>query len=167
MSKRFLICSRQDMHSNLILQSVLDAPFAVISVTEPSSNFISYPVADNKYCKGILALKFSDVNEGDIKPGDEERYKLKLITRGQADTIATYAKSIADEVDVFAVNCDAGICRSSAIAAALAEYFNGTSAWIWTSPLYLPNMTVYNMVKESLGMKTLRDYYTKQEQQNG
>lgn len=167
MSKRFLICSRDTMHSELILSSLIDAPFAVISVTEPSSNFISYPVADNKHCKGILALKFSDINEGDIKPGDEERYKLKLITKAQADTIATYAKMIAEDVDIFAINCDAGICRSSAIAAALADYFNNSSAWIWDSLLYLPNMTVYNMVKESLGMETLRQYYTKQEQQNG
>ena len=46
--------------------------------------------------------------------------------------------------------CDAGISRSSGMAAAIAKAFNGEDNWLFEH--YIPNRTVYRKVLEKLWM---------------
>lgn len=42
--------------------------------------------------------------------------------------------------------CDAGISRSSAIAAVLSKYYNGDDSHIWNDWHYQPNKYIYTML---------------------
>lgn len=147
---------REELFTSIPIPGYLDTAFAVISVTDPSSNFISYRTAENRNCQGVLALKFSDLIDN---KGLEDDNRFKLINEQQAQLIASFVRAMETVVQMFVINCDAGICRSSAIGAAIAEYLNQDSKWIWHSTLYSPNTTVYNLVAKALGVQTLRSYY--------
>ena len=49
--------------------------------------------------------------------------------------------------------CNAGESRSAALCASLCEYFGVDSRWIWDSPQYHPNMFVFDMFTQALGIE--------------
>ena len=57
--------------------------------------------------------------------------------------------------------CHAGICRSSAVAAAIAKYYDITDVNYFAHRLYYPNDWVYKLMVEAFGMK-----YEKMERAN-
>lgn len=50
------------------------------------------------------------------------------------------------DLDLIVVNCQAGISRSSAVAAALATILNGRDDFIFRDPAFAPNMLVYHTI---------------------
>lgn len=130
--------------------------YCVISCTDPNTEFPSFPVgALSRQCQAVLLLKFGDIDEPDIE-------EYPAITDEQAETVAAFIKANR-HVDTLYINCDAGICRSSAVAAAASLYINGCDKWVWDDGRYMPNRYVYRKVLEALGLSNNYDRESKSE----
>lgn len=101
-----------------------DVPYIIISITENSEEFAKIPKRKN--CKGILQLKFSDVEE-DIGQDIIDKYKLTLFNENHARQILNFVFENKDNVKMIVCQCDAGISRSSATAKALDKILNSNA----------------------------------------
>ena len=90
-----------------------------------------------------LKLIFEDVNN----PADPAG-----MTIHQADEIATFVHSLRDDTEAIYVSCEAGISRSSAIAAAIYRFYNMDDSVIWNDWQYRPNMLCYQLVLKAFGL---------------
>lgn len=68
-----------------------------------------------------------------------------------AKVFADYVKRLAD-VDTLYCCCDAGESRSPAVAAAVMRYFGLDDMQVWENPHYHPNMLVFEMLANALGV---------------
>jgi predicted protein tyrosine phosphatase len=101
-----------------------DVPYIIISITENSEEFAKIPKRKN--CKGILQLKFSDVEE-DIGQDIIDKYKLTLFNENHARQILNFVFENENDVKMIVCQCDAGISRSSATAKALDKILNSNA----------------------------------------
>lgn len=136
---KFIITNRYavEVYTNRI------EPYAVISITSPYNEF---PLIQNGY-SGLLQLKFLDIDV------DEEKYYLqwpefKGISKKDASKIVDFTESYKYAVDLFVINCNAGISRSAGTAAALSKIYNGDDMWVFKDRRYCPNMRVYRYILE-------------------
>lgn len=123
-------------------EEVQGKKWAVISI----SHLSDWPnITSSENCKGVLRLSFSDID----KPSSEHT----IFDKSHARLILQFVKSMMrDKVEVMVVHCQAGISRSPAVCAALAELYGQNNDNFMRSKLYVPNMHVY---------RTLLDYGTK------
>ncbi len=77
----------------------------------------------------------------------------RSLTQEQAHAYASYVQSLAANIDVIVCACNAGESRSAALCAALCEYYDVNSDWIWDSPHYHPNMYVFDLFTKELGVE--------------
>jgi hypothetical protein len=134
------VLSRQEVASI----DYLKVKYAIISITDNTRYFTSYPTSDINMV-ALLALKFADTDD------KEDIDDWKCISNTQAKLILDFAFSVKEEVDTIIINCDAGISRSSGIAAALSYIFNGTDSEIWDNPKFFPNKLVYDTILNAAG----------------
>lgn len=110
------------------LQKKINHDYIVISIRSESGDYALWP--QDEFMKDVLFLKFDDVDKG--------------LTITDSD-----AKNIFDFVNKYTCGivcqCEAGISRSSGLAAALSLYFNETDKHFFKPP-YVPNMFVYRKI---------------------
>lgn len=112
---------------------------AIISITDVDASYNNIHCTSQNGIKAVLALKFEDV----------ERGYPDCITFADAEKIVDFVNAYKDKVDTIIVHCEAGISRSSGVAAAITKYFGGDDKSIFDSPKYCPNMACYNAVLEA------------------
>lgn len=112
--------------------------YIIIGATEP--NRIKPIVKKNGFYVSDLRLYYSDIESNDIQK-DVPGY---LFSIDQARLILSFWKRYKDQISLCICQCDGGICRSSAMAAALTviEYGQRSDQWLFKAP-YNPNMHVY------------------------
>lgn len=69
-----------------------------------------------------------------------------------AERMADFIRGISPETQIVYTACDSGMCRSSAVAAAVCRYFGMNEMAIWENPAYSPNPLVYVSLCGSLGL---------------
>jgi predicted protein tyrosine phosphatase len=117
---------------------------ALISITDPGSKPAVHPLQNFDY---KLSLSFYDVEQNRFDKSRKVWYNT--ITDEDVKQIYNLVKAIKDYQDiVLVVQCEAGISRSAAIAAAVSQYVNGDNKWIFNK--FFPNMNVYSKVLERL-----------------
>lgn len=84
--------------------------------------------------KNKLVLYYDDITNG-----------KRAFNKKHAKQIKRFMKKISKK-DVIYCLCDAGISRSSAIAAVLNKYYNGDDSKIWNDWHYEPNKHIYTML---------------------
>lgn len=111
---------------------------AVISIGTPNEQYHT-GVYTSPYngISSVLRLWFDDVESGRDCIQKEDAEKIKRFVE-------------AHKEDSIIVHCDAGVSRSSGIAAALMKYYNGDDAPIFDSPRYCPNMLCYRTMLNTL-----------------
>lgn len=134
----------------------------IISVTDPGSADARIPV--NPRIKAVYRVpKFHDIDgtDGEILRMQSALAKQDPATyvffdEERAKALATFIKTVETSVTglppLLVAHCEAGICRSSAIAAALQSYYrlDGTSAF----NTGIPNRLVYRLTLNALREKT-------------
>lgn len=111
----------------------------LISITAIENKFPF--IVDGRYIK-VLRLKFDDIKQ------EEEGFVL--MDDQQASKVASFAKwanSLDKDIQVV-VNCDAGISRSAATAAAISKYFLDDDMKYFNE--YRPNPYVYTKILKKL-----------------
>lgn len=99
------------------------------------------PAITNFQEENILRLYFDDVDSED---------KGRLFSIEDANKIKNFIINRDSLVDTIICSCDAGISRSSATAAALMYWINGSDMSIWNNPRYIPNRFVYRTLINQL-----------------
>jgi len=114
----------------------------VISITDPNSNDACIRGTGN-----ILRVSFYDID----KRLETNGKFYEPINDSQAYQIVSFVGHAPGESDVY-VHCEAGISRSSGVAAALAKCFIGREAGEEIFKRYLPNRYVYSKIIEAFMM---------------
>ena len=130
-----------------------DIPYIVISIYSTGSSPANIP--NHLTCLGILPICFDDVPY-DI---NTDRVQCKAIAEDQADQIWTFVdyylncnKDISHQkAELILIHCDAGVCRSPAVAAAIDLVYTGNNSK-WFKPFYLPNKKVYTTMLQVKGL---------------
>jgi predicted protein tyrosine phosphatase len=117
-----------------------DAPYVVISITSVEKDKARLPASAN--CLGVLRLAFPDADRPG--PGHPER---SLFSVDQARQVWSFVLAYRERVERVLLHCDAGQCRSPAVAAALAKALEGQDEEFFRR--YRPNMRVYRMLLET------------------
>ena len=129
------VCSRAA--ANSVVQN-LEGTIAIISVTDPEE-----PIACENH-DNVLRLQFHDLDV--IWPQLNE---VTYFSNEMADKIVEFVNA-NNNVDHMVVHCEAGICRSPAIAAAISEYL-GIAHVFFRS--HIPNTMVFSMLRTRFGFK--------------
>lgn len=115
-------------------------PFWMISITSPSSRLAD--VSGNPFLKSLLRVSFYDTNVSYTNDGIE----YNPISEEQAREIADFANSLYknDMAENLVIHCEAGISRSSGVAAAISKFYNHDDRFFFKN--YVPNMRCYTLV---------------------
>jgi predicted protein tyrosine phosphatase len=132
--QKFFVLSRQTAES-----TIFESLHATISVFDPWSEQTALP--KNMYRVGSLFLSFYDLDQQ--LPG----MNYQLFTKEMAREIISFWQENTNRVDYFAINCEAGISRSAAIAAALCKIDTGDDEYFFKH--YCPNRLVYKIILDS------------------
>jgi predicted protein tyrosine phosphatase len=113
-------------------------PTAIISITDVDApiNVFNHP----KWLKGILRLQFDDV----------EGQRQNHMTNQNARDIKQFIEQIKSQVERVIVHCEAGISRSSGVAAAIMKYIDGDDMLIFKNGRFCPNMHCYRITLNAL-----------------
>lgn len=120
-------------------------PYAMICITEPNATFPSINMgARDTLLKGAIFVKFADTESPESEyPG---------LTLYQGSLLASFIEVYVPQVEAFLINCDAGVSRSAAVAAAILQYTSGDDSFVFGNSRYRPNMYVYRtLVNELMG----------------
>ena len=134
------ICSNKRVRFDI--QNGLDIlnGYAFIISTSYPENIDFTSILDEKQVPYILLI-YDDVMEFGNNSFDEA---LAQDIKDFVDTLT--------EINTLYVSCDAGESRSGAIGSALMRYFNQDDMVIWKDPHYHPNIFIYNIMCDTLGI---------------
>ena len=110
-----------------------DQPWACISISTPGN---SHPIINKVNLVDLLMLKFRDMelDHPGLPPNE-------VFNNGHAIQILDFVESVADQIDVLMVHCEAGMSRSPAVGAAIAKLRWDNDQIFFDR--YTPNMRVY------------------------
>lgn len=134
----FLVLGREE-----IKDFSYEKPYLVISVADPESSDAEMIRSD--YLTDVLRLKFDDV-------GKPFRFQFEkssdiLMTSEQANQILEFVKIYLSEVKLIVCQCEQGVSRSAAIAAALSRILQNEDEYFLKN--YLANKFVYELLVQS------------------
>ena len=129
-----------------------DKKHIVISITCPEDTHPDISKQDS--CLGILKLKFHDWGEAEkerirkLMVASPKATKQVFFTKEEAKKIVDFLYKHYGTIELIVCQCDAGISRSSAVAAAISKYITGSDEYFFKH--YLPNSLVYKLLLEEL-----------------
>ncbi len=125
----FLVLNRHDIET-----VVPDVPYLVISIADPER--AEAVLAASPLQRAVLRLRFHD------KSGARAALSGKVaMTPTVAREILAFVRKHLPEVALIACQCEAGISRSAAIAAALSRVLQGEDSFFFAH--YAPNDWIY------------------------
>ena len=177
MIKKIEVNDRQNI--NFFSSFIYNEPHIIISINSVGCGKVDFSPC--KHRKDILFLQFDDTHFNDWRLNDAVHCKsfldglkeskdklnshekevaenliLRLFNEDQAKEIKNFVDKYKDEVDMIVSQCHAGISRSSAVAAALADYLKvGDSNDYFENNKYCPNYYVYGVLKIILAGKEI------------
>lgn len=121
----------------------------MVSISDPCMEYAGAPfTSPENRVRHILRLCFHDADRPGLDVYHNPVDMSDLMTKEDAWAIRELLRRFPD-TDVI-VHCDAGISRSSGVAAAILKYFTGSDREIFDNWKYLPNMWCYRQTLEAL-----------------
>lgn len=117
-----------------------EVPHIIVSITSSEADQARLP--PSPHCRAVLRLTFADADaKSDVIPEES------LFSRKHARAIWDLLEEHMPQIERFIVHCDAGMCRSPAVAAAISKVFTGDDADYFRR--YRPNMRVHRTMLET------------------
>ena len=128
----------------IIEKTKFDSPHIVISMADDEEYFPEIP---EKNCKGVLKLAIWDSEDGEtfrsmFNYNALEIPKDKIFNNVHAKEILKFIFKHLNDVSLIVCQCDMGLSRSAATAAALSKILNGNDEEFFKPP-YIPNKLIY------------------------
>ena len=120
-----------------------EVPHIVVSIADPHAPHPT--LRDSLHRLGVLRVAFDDVTAG---RRDFQGDKTPM-TPVQAREIRAFVEAHLVDAELIVVHCDAGMCRSPAVAAALWRWLEGTRGPFFD--VFRPNPHVYRTMADELG----------------
>lgn len=142
------------IHSFHSLVKLAEHPFeistAVISIGDYKS---SAPIL--KYQPDyLLRLEFDDMEPHHINDYETSgEYAFRLFSSLQAAEIVEFVKSCRDKSSLLICQCQHGISRSSAVAAAISQYYGQDGIRYFIDSRYHPNLFVFSLLMKAFEYK--------------
>lgn len=115
----------------------------IISINDPHMVYTSAPlIRDGNGIRSILRLCFCDADGPGRDVYGFSAGEQDLMTDEDARKIAAFLHRHSN-VDRVIVHCDAGISRSSGVAAAILKWSVGDDRAVFDNPKFYPNMWCY------------------------
>ena len=114
----------------------------VISITSPGYEHPKLP--ESKSRVGLLQIKFHDIDKTIVSKGKT----YPVFTKEQAKTIIAFFNQYRNKVNSIICQCEVGVCRSPAVAAALAKGIGQDDSKFFK--YYCPNMYVYRLLLNTI-----------------
>lgn len=115
-----------------------DEPWACISI---SNSVGDWPDIDDDCRVDILQLVFVDVVFS-----VSQDFDYSVFSERTALEILDFVEELWWEIEVLMIHCDAGISRSSAVAAAISKLYLDDDSEFYDEDLYDPNPLVYDIL---------------------
>ena len=151
MNERIKVIVMSRLEAYQYCKKIHDEPSAVISISTPYNKY-EYNVfmsKDNRIAD-ILSLSFVDADEPDsLDVNDIIAAEKDLLCDKDAERIVEFSEKYKDKLLI--IHCDAGISRSSGIAAAILRHYTGDDAEIFDNYSYDPNMWCYFKTLKTFG----------------
>jgi predicted protein tyrosine phosphatase len=96
----------------------------------------------------ILRLQFHDVDKELFDADDKLLYWP--ISEYQANKVAQFVNMFVDSCNLLIVQCEAGISRSSGVAAAISKFYLGSDDEYFNALRYQPNRKCFHLVLQAL-----------------
>lgn len=117
-----------------------EVPHVIISITTSEDDRARLPASP--LCRAVLRLAFADADAATSAIPE-----AALFSRAHARAIWDLVEAHRPHIERIVVHCDAGMCRSPAVAAAIAKVMDGDDAPYFQR--YRPNMRVYRTMLET------------------
>lgn len=114
---------------------------AIVSISDDPDDFPDIPCD----CLCILRQHFHDV---EVAFSVFQDAPIAAFTEAQATEVAGFVSSLPSEVETLVFQCEAGISRSAAMAAAVARHLGQDDMPFFRN--HVPNRRVYRMTLEAL-----------------
>ena len=101
----------------------------------------------------ILRLEFDDISLNWLDSENCGKYACRLFAIDQARQIADFAARHWDESGLLICQCQGGVSRSAAVAAAIRQHYCGDGMRYFVDSHYHPNPYVFSLTMEALGEK--------------
>jgi len=128
---------------------VPDVPYLVVSISDPEKPEPEIPTPP--HLRGVLRLRFHDV-------GPPRRFQETAdvaMTPEHARQILSFVREHLPGAELIVCQCEQGVSRSAAVAAALSRILQGEDEYFRTH--YWPNRWVYNLLLEGAGESRAED----------
>jgi predicted protein tyrosine phosphatase len=122
-----------------------DVPHVIVSITSSDTDQARIP--PSPHCRALLRLAFADADA----PTDALA-EGTLFSPAHARAIWDVVEEHLPHIERFIVHCDAGMCRSPAVAAAIAKVLDGDDTEYFRR--YRPNMRVYRTMLQAYHDRT-------------
>ena len=127
-----------------------DDETVIISISSPNMIYSAAPyISDTNNVKDILELCFYDADGAGYDVYGRPVTDDDLMTADEAKSIVDFVKKHDDKHII--VHCDAGISRSSGVAAAILRAYTDDDSQIFDNLKYAPNMYAYHKVLAAFG----------------
>lgn len=117
-------------------------PHLVISIADADGVHPSLPDVPTR--RGLLRVAFDDVSPKRHDSHGGER----AMQPAHAQEIRAFVEAHIEEIELIVVHCEAGMCRSPAVAAALWRWLEGGRGPFFET--FRPNPHVYRIMVEAL-----------------
>lgn len=134
-TQHIIVSSRENIYAN---STLFNGPFIWISIRDRNDSSVpSLPSG----CIKSLYLDFDDSDDNN------------LMTYHQAMSVAKFYADFG-HCNNLLINCEAGISRSSAVAAAILKYVSNDDSQVFNNAYFKPNRYVYrNVLKVLISQK--------------
>lgn len=131
-NQHVVVCSRQVIENiSVWARYCIDRSFVLLSARD---RYTEPPKVDDPFLKDALYLCFDDI--------DEDFDDYLSMTQEQAEQVVDFVEKYKSS-PLLVCQCEAGVSRSGAMAAAIVWYLTGDDSQVWNNRYLYPNKHVY------------------------
>lgn len=99
----------------------------------------------------FLRLSFDDISLSYMERETAVRYALRMFSAEHAKQIVDFVYDCKDKIELLICQCQLGVSRSAAVAAAIKQHFDGDGISIFADGRYHPNIFVFSTTMRAFG----------------